>query len=778
MQEAANINTSVFPDRFASKKTKKDKPYGMQYAKAIWSEHTKNAASYNDLQELFRDNRRYAEGLQDIDKYKNQLNLLSGDLSWLNLDFSPVNRLAALVDNLQGKMMNQLYKIQCNPIDIASQTQQDKDRKKLDAAMFLRKNASDIEQMTGLPVYPRDVKLPDTDEETELFFKMNYKQACAIAMEQAMAFVFMNNNFDSVTREKIIRDLIVNKRACVQRYYDENRNIRIKYVDHVKVITPYSSSEDFDNIPYIAVIDDLTIGDIAQMTDEFDDAQLLEIAQKFQGKQGNPMINDNLMSYEGYYNSNSGFVRPWENFNVQVLSFYFLSICKENRVKTTKDGRIYWDAAGEDYVPKAQNKESIQKNIQYVFEGKWIIGSDYLFNYKMSENVPRPIENGAYSTKAELPILMVAPNIYDMQNKSLVERARPHEDELNLLNLKIQQHLIQAKPPGVAINKESLSDIMLGHGQEAAMPEDIYKMYAQTGSFVYSDVRDNGEIINGKPIEFLENGVGRDFAILVNAYREAMQKINDVIGFNPAVDGSMPDAETAVGNAKLAVNATNNALRPLYKYSVRLIERCSKGVAIMIQDSVKYNWEAFSRSIGESATEVLKYGQKLALHQYGIKIEMLPDEEEKMNLQGYIQRGIDALTLTAGDAFDVEEQMKSDVKLARQLLVLREEKNRRNAAAQKKAEIEYNGQVQVQSGQAVAMAQADTEERIAASKAQLIALEKNLDDRNADKQHYRTMEQIREKSRGAVDVAEVKTTGELRSNAFSHALDSENSERV
>ncbi len=763
--------TSVFPNRFASKAEKSDKKYMLQYARAIWSEKVKNDSLYNGLSEIWKDNRRYAEGLQDIDKYKNQLNLLTGDLSWLNLDFSPVNRIAALVDNIEGKLMNQLYKVQCNPIDVMSRTKEDEDRDKMYAAMFLKKNASDLEPLTGVPMYPRNMRLPETDDEAELYFKMNYKQASAIAMEQAMSFVFMNNNFDTITRKKILRDLIVNKRAAIHRYYDENKNICIKYVDHVKVVTPYSSREDFSNIPYIAVLEDMTIGDIAESTNDFSDEQLEEIAKKYEGRNGNPMINDLVSSYEGYYNSQMGAVRPWHNFNIQVLKFYFLSICKENRVKTTKEnGRIFWDKKDENYVPTKNNKESIVKNVQYLFEGSWIIGSEYVFNNKQSENIPRARENGAYSTKAELPILMIAPNIYDMQNKSLVERARPHEDQLNLINLKIQQHLIQAKPPGVSINKEALSDIMLGQGKEAAKPTDIFRMYSETGSIVYSDVRDDGEIINSKVIDYLPNGVGADFAVLVNAFREEMQKINDVIGYNSAVDGSSPDAEAVVGAAKMAIQATNNALRPLYHAHVQLIERASKGLAVMIQDSIKYNQDAFYRSIGTQATKTIEYGKDLAMHQFGIKIEMLPDDEEKMDLINMLQAAIDKETVYTSDVFEIRAQMKSDVKLAAQLLVLAENRKRRQMMQEEKAKVDYTTQQQTASGEATAAANADAEERMNASKAELLLLQANLEDRNAARNHNRVMEQIGLKNQGAKEVQETKNDGEMRHTAFETAI--------
>ncbi len=748
---------STFPDPFASKAAKLEKKYGLQYVRSMWYEFTKNSSVFNAGIEQMKINRTYAEGLENFDKYKDRLNL-NGDTSWLNLDFTPVNRIASLVDNIEGKLTNQMYKIQCNPIDIASKTEEEKDRDIMFANMFLKQQAGDLERLSGIPIYPRNTYIPNDDEEAELYFKMNYKQASAIAMEQALQFVFMNNDFDTVTRKKVIRDLVVIKKAAIKRYYDRANNIKVKYVDPIDLITPYSKDDAFKNIEYVGEQELLRIGDIAELTNEFTTAQLAEIAKKYQGRYGNPDWDNNWNTgYGAYYPgaNGAGTMCPYYSFYVPVVNFYFLSLCQEKWVKTTKpNGRFFVDKKDDNYTTTQENKELISKEMEYVFEGYWIVGSDDVFNYQISKNIPREKDNGSYSPKATLPISIIAPNIYDMQNKSLVERAIPHEDQLNLINLKIQQLLIQAKPPGMIINKEALSGIMLGQGTEAARPEDIYKMYAQTGSLVYSDIRDDGSLINGVPMTYMENGIGRDFGALLEAFRAEMQKINDVIGYNNAVDASSPDAEAVVGAAKMAIQATNNSLRPLFQASVQLIEKITRGLALMIQDNIENNYDAFVRAIGTQATETIKYGKKLALNQFAIKVELLPDEEEKMYLDQLIVRGLELGTLTTSDAIILRQEMKQDVKLAAQLMVYLENKNRKARMSEEKAKVDYNTQQQVQSGQAVAEANMQAEQAIVQSKGQLLTLEYTLKDQLDAKNHEREMQREMLKGENALKVAD------------------------
>ena len=766
----------TFPKFDVPKEEKLKDSYGLSYVRAMWYEWTKNSSVYNSNVEQFKINRQYAEGLENFDKYKDRFNL-NGDTSWLNLDFTPVNRIAALVDNIEGKLTNQMYRIQCNPIDVISKTQEEKDRNKMYAEMFLKSQVGDLEQLTGIPMYPRNTYIPQDEEEAQLYFKMNYKQASAIAMEQALQFVFMNNDFDTITRKKIIRDLIVIKKAALKRYYDENNNIRVKYVDPVDLIHPYSKHDDFRSIEYVGEQELLRIGDIAQMTDKFTTEQLADIAKRYQGRYGNPDWDNNWNTgFGAYYPGTNGLgtMAPYYSFYVPVVNFAFLSTCKEKWVKTTKkNGRVFVDKKSDNYETTQENKEVIAKNIEYVFEGYWIVGSDLIYNYGIQKNIPREKDNGSYSPKATLPIAIIAPNIYDMQNKSLVERAIPHEDQLNLINLKIQQLVVNAKPPGAMINKEALSGIMLGQGTDAAKPEDIYKMYAQTGSFVYSDLRDDGNVINGKPIDFLENGIGRDFAALLTARNAEMEIINSVLSYNSAVDASSPDTEAVVGAAKMAIQATNNALRPLFQSSVQLIEKISRGLGLMVQDSIEGNYDAFVRAIGSQATETIKYGRKLALNQFAIKVELLPDDEEKMQLEQLIAVAQEKESLTTSDILLIRQEMKQDVKLAGQLMVHLENKNRKNRMAEEKAKVDYNAQQQQQSAVVTAQATAETEASINKGKADLLVLEYTLKSKLSAQEHGQDMQLEDKKGQNALMEQEAQHNHTIRGEAFKGAINTE-----
>lgn len=809
MQNSSSKDETVvgFPSFTVSKEDKSEDWYGLKWAQAIWTQHLQNIGVYNDARERIILCRQYAEGLEQINKYKDRLDL-NGDTSYLNLDFSPVNRIATIVDNVVGRMMNQNYKIQCNPIDPESRTKFDQHRKEMYANMFLQQYSQQVEQKIGVPLVPRGTKVPESNEEAELELKLKYKPAASIAMEKAIQFVMMNNDSEEV-RRKILKDLVSIKRAATLRYYDENYNIKYEYVDPADLITPYSKFEDFKNIPYVGVLKQYTINEIAEMNPGFTEDQLFDIAKTSAGKYNNPSWNFSN-SYEGYYNT-LGNTRPYNNFNCQVLEFWFLTLNKEVRVKKKNSkGSFFFEKKNSNYTgevspssvdvaendttwkskdgmevgkavaktkedaqihfakikTEARNKvaETITKEIQYRYEGKWIVGTEYLYNYKMSENIDRENISGSYSPKTELPVVIIYPGIYDMQNKSWVERLIPHEDQINLIKLKSQQLLIKAKPPGVAIDLEGMDSIVMGMGksENAQMNGiEITRMYEQTGSYTFRSRDKNGNVINSSVITQLENGIGKDFAVLFAAYNQELQMMNDVIGYNAAVDASSPDAKGGLGVNKMAIQATNNAMRPMFQAANNLILRQVKRLSLMIQDSIQFNHEAFAEAIGNYSSETIEYGSALAFNQFAIDITLLPDEDEKQQIEGLITLGIEQGLLTPSDILRVRNVLKENVKEAGELLVLLEDKNRKNKMEESAALQEQNGQIQQQSAQIASQMKQQELQLEVQTKSQLFQAEYTVKDQFEQKQFERAMALQKLKNEGTATVAEIAVGGKV-----------------
>jgi hypothetical protein len=765
-----------FPDQFAPEAVKKTDEYGLQYAKAMWASY--QATNLNVFEQRKRDiiNRKYAEGMESIQKYKDRLDL-NGDTSFLNLDFSPTTRIAMIIDNMVGKLMDAEYDIQCTPVDPASRVEVDNERDEMYTNMFLAPYNDDIQKMTGIPLVAKSKKLPRSDEEAELFFQIDFKQAGAIAMEEALDVVFGNNNFED-TKRRVIKDLLVTKKAAVHKFYDENNNIRIDYVDPLDLIYPYSKYDDFRNVPYVGVVKNYTIQEIAQMTDKFTETELAEIAKSQAGKNNNPQWASTwTTSYEGYYASMFGVTgRPYNNFNIQVMEFYYLTTNKVKYMKkSTAKGGSYFEKKNDVYkvVGEVNGKELVERDIQFIYSGKLIIGLNKIFNYKMCNNIERDMKvledgNRMYSPKAVLPIMMIFPDIRDMQSKSLVERMIPHEDQINLIELKIQQLLIKMKPPGIAVDEAALAENVKGMGGEAMKPVDLIRMYEQTGSYVYSSVRSDGSAVNNKAVMELMGGVSQSVNSLIMLKMHEIDMINQIIGYNSSVDASTPDQKSLVGTQKMAYHATNNSLRPLNQCYIDLVERAARRLSLMIQDSIEYNEEGFKVAIGQQAVNTLKYGKKMAYNEYAISIDMLPDEEERAQIEQMIVADLTNQVIKSSDAIMVRQILKTNVKLAAQMLVLREKKNREDKMEESAQLQQQNTDTQTQSAQAAEQARAQAEQQIIQAKQALLQLEYQLKGQLSSQEASQAERLMILQNTGKVEVQEKANEGKIDASVVDH----------
>jgi hypothetical protein len=338
-----------------------------------------------------------------------------------------------------------------------------------------------------------------------------------------------------------------------------------------------------------------------------------------------------------------------------------------------------------------------------------------------------------------------------MLNKSFVERIIPLEKQLMLAWLKLQQFMIEAMPPGMAINVNALLDVVQGAGNGKALPTDWTKLYKQTGNIVFSDRDAAGNPIN-IPFKELQGGMSTAFEQFMRVQDYCIAKMNEVVGYNTAVDASSPKTDVLVGTQQMAQQATYDCLRPIYNDGINLIEGTFKRVALMIQDCLRLGNEGFKEAlvdaIGQANVDVLTMGRDLPFSSSAISIEIQPDEQEMAEINQLIQLGIKNQTLNTSDVLRVRQQLKTNPKLAGQLLSWLEKKNAKQKQKDAIEMSQQNGQVQMQSAQAASQAQAQLDQVLTQNKIQVI-----------DFQFQREMEKIKLEKEYELKIQELKNTG-------------------
>jgi hypothetical protein len=367
--------------------------------------------------------------------------------------------------------------------------------------------------------------------------------------------------------------------------------------------------------------------------------------------------------------------------------------------------------------------EKVEKTIDVWYEGIMVMGTNFLLKWEMAENMVRPKS----STQHAIPMFVAcAPRMYKGVIESLVRRMIPFADLIQITHLKLQQVINRVVPDGVFIDADGLNEVDLGTGA-AYNPEDALRLYFQTGSVIGRSFTQDGEFNNARvPITQLTSNSGAaKTQMLIANYQHYMDMIRTVTGLNEARDGSTPDPNALVGLQKMAALNSNTATRHILDSALYIYRTLAEAITYRISDILEYSdfKEDFAMRIGRYNVSILDDIKDLYLYDFGIFIEVSPDEEQKAQLEANVQMALSRGDINLEDAIDIREL--KNLKLANQLLKVKRSKNlqrEEQMAMQKQAMI---AQQQLQSQQMAAQTAVQKIQLEAQSKAQVIEAEVN-----------------------------------------------------
>jgi len=304
----------------------------------------------------------------------------------------------------------------------------------------------------------------------------------------------------------------------------------------------------------------------------------------------------------------------------------------------------------------------------------------------------------------------------------------PFADLIQMTHLKIQQVVSRVVPDGVFIDADGLNEVDLGTGN-AYNPEDALRLYFQTGSVVGRSYTQDGEYNNARvPITQLTSNSGASkMQMLIANYNHYLDMIRQVTGLNEARDGSMPDPNSLVGVQKLAALNSNTATRHILQGSLYITRTIAEALSIRTADILEYSdfADEFAMQIGKYNLNIIKEIKDLYLHDFGIFIEMAPDEEQQAMLEQNIQMALSKENISLEDAIDIREL--NNIKMANQLLKLKRKKKQEAEQAQQAQAQQMQAQMQMQAQQAQAQLDAQKTQMETQSKIQIKESEMNFD---------------------------------------------------
>ena len=712
-------NKSYFPSQVVSDAEKLSYDYGLKVAKAIekeWFDEDQRGVNnrYMTNFKSFHDLRLYARGEQSIQKYKDELSI-NGDLSYLNLDWKPVPIISKFVDIVVNGIAERTYDIKAfsqDPHGIDKRTKYMEDiMSDMQSKSF---NDYALGQM-GIDVRRSDPEtLPESTEELELHMQLNYKQAVELAEEQALKVLFEGNNYELI-KKRFYYDLTVLGIGATKTNFNTSEGITIDYVDPANLVYSYSDSPYFEDIYYVGEVKSIPVNELAKQFPHLENEDLEDIMNN---------KNYNRNNYNTRYDK-----KKEDNNTIQVLYFnyktYMNEVYKMKEVGTGAEKIIPKDDSFNPPQDKEGGYSKLLRSIETLYEGALILGTNKLLKWEMAKNMVRPKSD---YTKVKMNYSIVAPRIYNGGIDSLVKRITGFADMIQLTHLKLQQVMSRLVPDGVYLDADGLAEIDLGNGTNYN-PQEALNMFFQTGSVIGRSMTQDGEFNHGKiPIQEIQssNG-GAKMQSLIGTYNYYLQMIRDVTGLNEARDGSTPDSNALVGVQKLAAANSNTATRHILQAGLFLTAETAECLSLRISDVIEYSptKDAFIQAIGVHNVATLEEMSNLHLYDFGIFIQLLPDEEEKAMLENNIQMAIQQKNIELEDAIDLRE-IKS-IKLANQLLKIRRKKKEERDRRLQMENIQAQAAANTQSAQSAAQVEMQKDQAITASKAELEKLKSQLD---------------------------------------------------
>ena len=714
---AESVISNYFPSQVVSDAEKLSYDYGLKVGKAIeteWFNKDRGYNRYTTNQNNFHNLRLYASGNQSIKKYKDELSI-NGDLSYLNLDWTPVPIIPKFVDIVVNGIAERMYDVKAysqDPFGVAQRTEY---MESILGDMQTQEMNDFAAEAFGVNLYENDPEtLPESQEELDLHMQLTYKQSVEIAEEQAINVLMEGSNYELI-KKRFYRDLTVLGIGAVKTGFNTSEGVVIDYVDPADLVYSYTESPYFEDIYYVGEVKTIPVNELAKQFPHLTHEDLEEIVK-------------NKSTYSGNsYSSNTS--REVDNNSVQILYFNFKSYMNEvYKVKETGSGAdkaIEKEDTFNPPVDKEGGYEKLHRSIECLYEGVMVLGTEKLLKWEMAKNMMRPKSD---FTKVKMNYAISAPRMYEGRIESLVGRITGFADMIQLTHLKLQQVMSRMVPDGVYLDADGLAEIDLGNGTNYN-PQEALNMFFQTGSVIGRSMTSDGDMNPGKvPIQEITSGSGGNkMQALIGNYNYYLQMIRDVTGLNEARDGSTPDAKALVGVQKMAAANSNTATRHILNAGLFLTSSVAECLSLRISDIIEYSptKDAFIQAIGVHSVATLEEMSELHLYDFGIFIELMPDEEEKAMLENNIQMSLQQQSINLEDAIDIRQI--NNVKLANQVLKLRRKKKSEQDQAIQQQNIQAQAQANMQTQQAAAQMEVQKQQALAQSDAQLEQLKAQLE---------------------------------------------------
>ena len=619
----------------------------LQYCKAAWGD-SRGYVPNNMLnfgQSKMNEIREYALGRQSTTKYKKLLNVdEQQDKTWLNIDWTAPSFLTKFREIAISKLVQRRYDINAFAVDPIAKSEEDKYFTEMKVKILMREAAQkagskELLESPALALQPGEA---EDLEQLKMEEQFGYKHVMSMEAEMAANLIMYQNNFDE-KRKRTIENLFDFGLGGYTEYIDENGQVKLREINPENMVLSYCAKNDFSDLVHWGEVREVYVGDLAPW---FTPEQMNQIVQSVAGRFGNP---SNFMYGTDYS-------KYWNRFKVLVLDFEFLS-WNDYTYKQEVDNRgnvRFGKTKYQDASKLAVNKEGIIEKMgtipsmvdftmkgqaepvfmpvtkKVVYKCKWLIQTDYMYDWGMSENQIRK-PSSWWDTK--LNIQLYSWNFYKMRFAGITERLIPLEDKASLAWFRLQNMSNNLIPYLINIDLNALEGVDFGAGGEKMNPTKVMDFIFSNFVVPYRSTDLLSQNPNYKPVSIEASGQLAVFGQLYQELQNTLDMMRQVSGLNELTDGSTPNAKTLVPVANAAMESTNNALYLLSFADKQLIQALADAIVSKVQIAVKLGKvEGYARALGEETVKFLRINPDISIHEFGIFIQDVPSDFERQQL--------------------------------------------------------------------------------------------------------------------------------------------------
>jgi len=531
--------------------------------------------------------------------------------------------------------------------------------------------------------------------------QLTYKQSIEIAEEEAINNTLEFNKYD-LTKRRMSEDLVVLGIGAVKTSFNLSEGVTIDYVDPANLVYSYTQDPNFQDIWYVGEVKYISLSEIKKEFPHLTEEEL-ETIQQYPGSK----------SYNYQFNGRN------DGNSIAVLYFEYKTYQDQVfKIKETATGLEKALQKKDTFnPPENDNFDRVSRSIEVLYSGAKILGHEMMLKWELARNMTRPDSN---LVKVNMSYNICAPKMYKGRIESLVGRMTGFADMIQLTHLKLQQVLARTVPDGVYLDVDGLAEVDLGNGTNYN-PAEALNMYFQTGSILGRSMNQDGGMNSGRvPIQELQTGSGgAKMQSLIQTYQYYLQMIRDVTGLNEARDGSVPNSDSLVGLQKLAAANSNTATKHIVQAALYLSARTCENICLRISDALEYplTKEALRSSISAYNVGTLEDMYRLNMFEFGIYLEMVPDEEEKQMLEKNIQIALQSQSINLEDAIEIRDIR--NLKLANQVLKIKRRKKAEQDQAASQANIQAQANANAEASERSALAEMQKQQALAETTLQI-----------------------------------------------------------